>query len=234
MSILDYGLFMVHSGPRLINLAGLLVQTDADETVLIDTGMPLKYHEDPQTAGAEDGLASFGEMIGFGPQHYVTGQLAACGVDRVDLLILTHGHIDHVGGTTALPDVPVLLGAPERAMERPSYHGDVQPMEWPDTTYHTIAADTQIGPGFEVFFVPGHSPGQLACQITLPESGKILWLSDAISRATEAAEGFPEAWDAEQAAHHAARLEALDYRFMIYGHDPDQRLRVMWAPYAYK
>ena len=43
LAVLDYGLFEVHAGPRTIGICGYLIETDADERILIDTGLPAKY-----------------------------------------------------------------------------------------------------------------------------------------------------------------------------------------------
>jgi len=230
LTILNFGQFMVHSGPRIIQLMGALIKTDQDEAIVVDTGMPAKYIADPAGAGKEDGLDSFGEVLQIGPENTVAAQLAMCGVSQVKLLILTHGHIDHVGGIEAFHGVPIMMGKPERDMERPSYFGDTQPMEWPKGQYLTVEQDTGLGPDLDLFFTPGHAPGQLALGMTLPGVGRIIWASDAISRESEPEEGFTDAWNPELALHHAKRLLDMPHDYLIYGHDPDQRLQIPFAP----
>ncbi|MEM1101300.1 MAG: N-acyl homoserine lactonase family protein, partial [Pseudomonadota bacterium] len=84
------------------------------------------------------------------------------------------------------------------------------------------------------FLCPGHAPGQLAFRITLPDTGRVLWLSDAISRPSELEERFAGAWDAEQALHHAERLLALEHDLAIYGHGPEQWSELRKAPQSYR
>ena len=48
--VLDFGLFRVHSNGRKIGICGYLIQTDAGENVLIDSGFPAKYATDPAQA----------------------------------------------------------------------------------------------------------------------------------------------------------------------------------------
>ncbi|MEY3684375.1 MAG: hypothetical protein RLZZ394_206, partial [Actinomycetota bacterium] len=43
LSVLDFGLFQVHANGRIIGIPGALIETDAGERVLIDSGFPQKY-----------------------------------------------------------------------------------------------------------------------------------------------------------------------------------------------
>ncbi|MEO0485450.1 MAG: MBL fold metallo-hydrolase [Pseudomonadota bacterium] len=233
LTVLDYGDFRVHGPPaRDIGLMGALVVTDAGERVLIDTGMPAKYARDPG-AGAEDGLDSFGHVTRMGAENLPSAQLGLCGVDRVDLMIVTHTHIDHIGGIFDFPGVPTVISAPERALARPLYWTGGQPWDWPERDWRVVEGDSWIGPGFEVFLVPGHAPGQLAFRIELPRVGRVLWTSDAISRPAEVAERFDTAWDPGLALHHAERLLALEHELVIYGHCPAQWGELRKAPGSY-
>ena len=49
------------------------------------------------------------------------GQLALLGLSPadIDLQILTHSHIDHVGGIEDFSHVPMVVSKAERALERP-------------------------------------------------------------------------------------------------------------------
>ena len=226
LTILDFGQFLVHSGPRIIGIMGGLLRTDAGEVVVIDTGFPAKYVTDRAAAAAEDDLGSFGELMRHGPENWVGAQLQMHGVSKVDLLILTHTHIDHVGGLELFSQVPIVMAAAERALDKPLYFGAAEGMDWPAANYLTIEQDTGLGPGLDLFFTPGHAPGQLALGIDLPGKGRVIWASDAISRESEPDEGFADAWDPKLAAHHAARLLAMPHDLLIYGHDPEQWLQL--------
>ncbi|MEL6690102.1 MAG: MBL fold metallo-hydrolase [Pseudomonadota bacterium] len=232
LTVLDYGFFRVHAGPRDIGLMGALVVTGEGERVLIDTGMPAKYARDP-AAGTEDGLDSFGQVLSMSEANLPAAQLARCGVDDIDLMIVTHTHIDHIGGLFDYPDAPTVISAPERALPKPLYWTGGQPWDWPDRDWRVIEGDGMIGPGFEVYLVPGHAPGQLAFRLALPETGQVLWLSDAISRPEEVGEAFDTAWDPQVALHHANRLLALEHDLAIFGHGPDQWPELKKAPERY-
>lgn len=95
---------------------------------------------------------------------------------RVEKLILTHAHCDHVGGLRevqeAFPDAPILIHAAEH-----EFPGDPRlnlsaylaaPLHAPTPTGHLAHGDTlTLGSDtFEVRHTPGHSPGgiTLYCQ----------------------------------------------------------------------
>ena len=238
LTVLDYGLFKVHANGRIIGICGFLIRTDAGEAVLIDTGFPPAYADDPARASATDGLGSFGDILTLSHENLPAGQLARCGLScsDIDLLVLSHSHIDHVGGIADFPQAPILLSPPERALPRPLYFGQRRPMEWPARTYLTTTDDTDIGPGFRVFHTPGHVPGQLAFLITLPETGPVLLASDAISRPAEVTEAFDTAHDPAAAIISADRILTLAAQtgaMIIYGHCPAQWPSLRKAPEAY-
>ena len=232
LTVLDYGFFRVHAGPRDIGLMGALVVTNAGERVLIDSGMPAKYATDPE-AGTKDGLDSFGVVLELAAQNLPASQLALCGVSEIDLFIVTHTHIDHIGGLFDFPGVPTVISAPERALPKPLYWMGGQPWDWPERDWRIVDGDGAIGPGFDYFLCPGHAPGQLAFAIELPDTGRVLWVSDAISRPAEVEEEFDTAWDPKQALLHARRLLSEPHDLIIYGHGPEQWKTLRKAPETY-
>lgn len=238
LAVLDYGLFRVHGNGRVIGLMGALIETDAGERIVVDTGMPAKYARDAAAATAEDGLGSFGEVVSVTPENLPAPQLAKLGLtpEDIDLFILSHSHIDHVGDLNAFPNALFLLSETERALPKPLYWKGAQPLDWPDRKTVTLAEDTGIGPGLTVLMAPGHAPGQIALLIELPETGPVLWTSDAISRPAEIDERFDTAPDPETAIQSAGRLMRLAEdrgAFVIYGHCPDQWGELRKAPESY-
>lgn len=237
--ILDYGLFQVHANGRIIGIMGYLVQTYLGENILIDTGFPAKYAENIQKATLEDRLDEFGQVISLTEENLPAAQLAKTGLDLddIDLLIMSHTHIDHVGGLHNFPHIPMIISAAERALPQPLYWGDVRPYEWPtNMEYRLIEKDTTLIPGFEILLTPGHAPGQLSFLLTLPETGNVLLTSDAISRPAEIDEKFDTARDPQTAIASAERLMAIAKEkeaMIIYGHDPAQWETLKKAPHFY-
>ncbi len=238
LHVLDYGLFKVHANRRVIGICGFLIETDADETILIDTGFPAKYAENTKAASDEDLLGGFGVVLSLTHDNLPAAQLAKSGKTHADvnLLIMTHTHIDHVGGIAEFPQAPILIAAAERTLDRPLYWGPIQPMDWPDREYLLINEDTRIGPSLQVLLVPGHAPGQLALMMDLPETGPVLIVSDAISRPAEIDEKFAGSWDEGLAIASGARLMDLADQtgaFVIYGHSPEQWPKLKKTPEFY-
>lgn len=239
LAVLDYGLFQVHANGRIIGIVGFLIRTDRDEVVLVDTGFPAAYAQDAEAASLADGLGSFGVVLDLTERHLPQHQLGLLGLTPadVDLQILTHSHIDHVGGIAGFPQAPILIAAADRAEPRPLYFGKVRPMDWPDRSYLQIDGDVDLGPGLRVLLAPGHVPGQLSLLVDLPETGPVLLTGDAISRPAEIDERFDTAHDPHAARESAARLMALAEArgaFVIYGHSPEQWPTLRKAPEVYR
>lgn len=233
--ILDFGTFHVKAG-RTVGIPGFLISTDAGEHVLVDTGFPAKYAADPARAATEDGLTAFGHVETLTTANLAPGQLALCGLTPADitLVILTHSHIDHVGGLGDFAHVPILIGIEELRLPRPLYWGAAQPMDWPDARWLPVHEDTDIAPDLTVLHVPGHAPGQLALRLDLPRTGRVILTSDAISRPSEPDEGYGDAQDPARAAQHAARLMAMAAGALtIWGHCPQQWPELLRAPLFY-
>lgn len=223
--ILDLGLFEVRGGERVIGIPGFLLQTDRGANILFDTGFPPDYLTDPDRP-AKDGLPRFGRLIDFRREQTAQGALALLGLkpEDIDLVILSHGHIDHVGSLPLFTHAPILLTARERAEPKPLYFGQTRPMDWPDATYHLIDADTPVCEGLTLIPTPGHSAGHLSALVTLPDGRSVILAADAINRASEPAEGFADADDPAAAQASANYLLSLapPEAILIYGHEPAQ------------
>ena len=196
---------------------------------ILDYGL-FKVHENGRVIGICGYLVQTteGETVlidtGF-PAKYAKDAAAATAEDGL-----------HVGFMDGFPGVPILMAAAERALPRPLYWSGKQPMEWPEAEYILIEEDTLVGPGFEVLHVPGHTPGQLAFQLDLPETGTVLLTSDAISRASELDTEFAGSWDAALAKQQARELIARASReraTLIFGHSPEQWPKLKKAPEWY-
>ncbi len=231
--ILDLGLFDVRNGERRIGIPGFLLQTDRGANILFDTGFPPKYLTDPERP-AQDGLPRFGRLIDFRRDQTAEGALALLGLTPrdVDLVILSHSHIDHVGSLSLFAHAPIVLTARERAEPAPLYFGQARPMDWPEATYHLIDTDTQVCEGLTLIPTPGHTPGHLSALVALPDGRSAILAADAINRASEPAEDFADADDptaAQASANHLLNM-APPEALLIYGHEPAQWPLLRKAP----
>jgi N-acyl homoserine lactone hydrolase len=226
--VLDYGLFRVHSNGRVIGITGSLIETDDGRYVLVDTGFPPKYLEDRERSAREDRLDEFGTILELGPEHMPAGQLARIGLTPadIDLQILTHSHIDHVGGIEDFSHVPMVISGAERALDRPLYWHGRHPFCWPEEqTYIEVEGDVELFAGLTLLETPGHTPGQMSLLVRLPHSGAVILTSDTISRPEELDGHFEDYWQpalAEKSARRLMQVAAEQDAFVIYGHCPEQ------------
>lgn len=231
--ILDLGLFDVRGGERVIGIPAYLMQTDRGANILMDTGFPPDYLTDPDRA-EKDGLPRFGRLIDYRQDQTAEGALALLGLAPadIDLVILSHGHIDHVGSLPLFSHAPIVLTGRERAEPAPLYFGSARPIPWPDATYHLIDADTQVCDGLTLIPTPGHTPGHLSALVSLPDGRHVILAADAINRASEPAEHFADAADpaaSQASANHLLSLADPD-AVLIYGHEPSQWPMLPKAP----
>lgn len=224
LDLLDLGRFDVGPGKRLIPISAWLITTDAGRRLLLDTGFPSAYATDPHGMAKADGLGSFGQLVDFGPRHTILGALALHGLAARDIthVLLSHSHIDHIGGLPDLPDAEIILSSAERTLPRPLYFGAARRMDWPGARYRLLDRSTDICGGLRMIATPGHTPGHLSAMIKLPGQTVVLAI-DAINRHTEPAEHYPDAMDPLTAARSGQRLLLLARRNdarLIPGHEP--------------
>lgn len=232
--VLDLGLFEVRSGERIIGIPGFVLETSAGSRILFDTGFPPAYATDPGIAD-RDGLPRFGRLLDFSRKQTAEGALVLLGLSPkdIDLVILSHGHIDHVGSLPLFPHAPIVMTRVERSTPRPSYFGKSRPMDWPDARYQLIDSETLVCAGLTLIPTPGHTPGHLSALVTLPDGRAVILAADAINRISEPDEGFADADDPAAAMASFLRLTEIAAKTgaeVIYGHEPTQWPRLPKAP----
>lgn len=76
----------------------------------------------------------------------------------IDIVVLTHGHFDHVGGAWA-------VDSPEIVMHREDLPFVDQFLPEHGPIHRFIADGDEILPGVKVLHLPGHSPGSVVLQV---------------------------------------------------------------------
>jgi glyoxylase-like metal-dependent hydrolase (beta-lactamase superfamily II) len=132
-------------------------------------------------------------------RHPLRQELAALGVDPAALkwFIPSHAHLDHLGGVTDLPGVPVLAADEEIAfIERSSrargvgalpaharaIAGRTTPIRFGPLPYETFPESADLfGDGSVVLVrLPGHTPGSVGTFVNLGPGRRLLHVGDAV------------------------------------------------------
>jgi len=163
---------------------GLLIRVGG-RVALVDAGL-----------GAE-GARQFGE-----PAGRLMDSLTASGItaDQIDLVIISHAHLDHIGGLTVPADggrVPVFARArhyfwqaewdfwtseqglaqvPEELAEAARTH--LPPLHQAGLV-ELVSQETEVLPGVRLLPAPGHTPGHMVVALTSGPDGA-LYLGDAV------------------------------------------------------
>lgn len=185
-------------------------------------------------------------------EDMLDARLAQLGLkpDDIDLLVLTHLHLDHAGslnlfaGTRAGRQVIVhehelkqalydTFTGPDQFVNgylRPDFAG------LPGITFDPVDRDTELAEDLELLWLPGHTPGCLGVMTHLPNSGTIIYTSDAVN--WEPNFGPPIRlsavfWDSALMKQTIGRLHWLKKRYdaqLIFGHDLKQFQTLCLAP----
>jgi glyoxylase-like metal-dependent hydrolase (beta-lactamase superfamily II) len=146
----------------------LLVRSP-DRTVLIDTGYGSKLSDKQR------------RQIDAEPGDPLMASLAAAGVrpEQIDLVLLTHLHFDHAGGTTRRNETGTLIPAFPNAeyvvqqrewelatADLPELRGSYPPENFlplaEGERLRLIDDDVQVAPGIQALVTGGHTPGHQA------------------------------------------------------------------------
>lgn len=209
-----------------------LVQTTANQNVLIDSGLPPDYAPPPGAPASET-------------QKDVVQQLSEIGLepDDIDVVICTHFDIDHVGYHRSFPAAEFIVqrehyelasaGHPRFAAAAP-YWAD------PNLRYRMVDGDVDLLPGVSLIKTPGHAPAHQSVLLRLPQTGPVLLAIDAVMLARQFTPDRA-AWpmDDDEAALRASTQKLLDLverenvALVVFGHDGEQWGSLKKAPGYY-
>jgi N-acyl homoserine lactone hydrolase len=210
-------------------------------TALFDTGMhPACQHDPVGRVGARiTGLFRFN----YHPGEEITARLALLGHDpaRIDLIITSHLHFDHVGGNALIPNATVIVQRrewqagmdPDIAAQR-----GFNPQDF-DLGHKVVQVDSEhdvFGDG-SVMCLPtyGHTPGHQSLKLRLAGGEVVLAADSCYFCRTLRERRLPKNVHDRDAMHASldrlARLEASGAR-IFFGHDGEFWKTVPQAPTA--
>lgn len=123
----------------------------------------------------------------------LTDQLAEIGVtpEEITKLGISHIHFDHTGQAAEFAQAELLIGAEDWALVSGELPAALQGIVLPDTLAPWTSGDSPVMPvagDLDVFgdgsvmmlAMPGHTPGETALLVNLPETGPVLLSGDVV------------------------------------------------------
>ena len=235
----DLGLFVEGAaGPIRVPVPAFLVEHPRGR-VVFDSGLHLATQQDPEgRLGA--GLAR-AFRVRFAPGEEIAARLVALGVDpaRVEHLVSSHLHFDHVGGNAQLPNARWVLQRREWDAAREEglrARNAYDPRDY-DLGHDRLLVDGEhdvLGDGTVVCLsTPGHTAGHQSLRVRLA-SGEVVLAADAcyLRRTLEDLCLPPIVHDRALMRASLLRLRALRDAGarVLFGHDPEQWADVPQAP----
>jgi N-acyl homoserine lactone hydrolase len=165
-----------------LEIPNLCYLVRADEgNILIDAG----FHPDDAAVMARNSRKDIPAELSLPQQLKKIG----LSLEDINIVVLTHLNIDHIGWLQSLPQAEVYVQQEEyrytmfphtvspppftekdRFPERYNFRG----VKW-----NLVEGDQELLPGLSVIFTPGHTAGHQSVMVDLPESGPIIIAGDA-------------------------------------------------------
>lgn len=219
----------------------VLVETP-EGTLLWDTSCP----RDWETRWAPTGLQDFFPYDQVSDEQYLDARLGQLGVspENLDYVVLSHLHFDHAGNVGMFhgTGAKMVCSKPEQEFAfgfDGLFTGAHLKTDYQDTQWETVEGDTEFLPGVKLLQVPGHTPGQMAMQVDLADSGTMIFTSDAVYMGDSygpppvpaAIVNDLSAWfgSVEKIRTIAERTDAT----VVFGHDAEQLRSLRRAPEGY-
>jgi N-acyl homoserine lactone hydrolase len=198
-------------------------------SLVFDTGLHRELQTDTKRIG---GLAEM-FSVDFAPGEEISGRLEAAEFDpgSVDLIVFSHLHFDHCGGTELVPNARIVVQRPEwEAGHVPELieHDVYNPADF-DLGHELLLIDGPhdvFGDGrVRCLPTPGHTAGHQSLRVEL-DSGPVILTGDCIymRRQLEQMRTPPFGHDLDQQRASMRELKRLQDEGcrLIFGHDPEQ------------
>lgn len=160
----------------------VVVETD-DGLLLWDTSCP----RDWERRWEPTGLQEFFPYDQVSEEQYLDSRLGQLGIDAGDLdyVVLSHLHFDHAGNAGMFAGSGARLICSDKEKDFAFgfdglFTGAHLKSDYADIDWETVSGDTQLLPGVTLLQTPGHTPGTMAMQVDLPDTGTMIFTSDAI------------------------------------------------------
>jgi N-acyl homoserine lactone hydrolase len=216
----------------------VLVDTP-DGKLLWDTSCPRDWEQ----RWAPTGLQDFFPYDEVREDEYLDSRLTQLGLQPgdIDYVVLSHLHFDHAGNAELFKSTNAKLVCSDKEKEfafgfEGAFKGAHLKADYENLEFETVSGDTEFLPGVTLLQTPGHTPGCMSMQVDLPETGTMIFTSDAVYMGESYG---PPATPAaivnnlEQFYTSVEKLRGIAERTnatMVFGHDPDQIHKLRKAP----
>ncbi|PRY07809.1 N-acyl homoserine lactonase family protein [Kineococcus rhizosphaerae] len=206
--------------------------------ILWDTGLP----RDWETKWEPTGILDFWPVVA-DEHEWFDSRLNEVGVslDEIDYMIFSHLHWDHAGNGSLFNGTNAQVVCSKAELDGVSSikgycEGPYIRHDWSELNFDTVEGDVEFLPGVKLLQTPGHSFGTMSLQLDLPDTGTLIFTSDAVFLGDNygppsITPGFnydSEAWlsSVEKVRRVAQETDAT----VIFGHDAEQVRRLGDGP----
>ncbi|MCF1449284.1 MBL fold metallo-hydrolase [Agrobacterium vitis] len=235
-------LYLFHLGlmlPGDVPVPGYLIQTPDGINILIDTGWPRPFIEDPRNPP--------GLVVEIRPEDTVVARLAAIGLQPsdIDYLICTHLDDDHSGNHDLFTSAECVVQRQHYELAKgghPRFAANRAAWDHPSLHYRLIEGDIELVPDVELLETSGHVPGHQSVMVRLPQTGTVLLAADAVMHRSMAdaatRQMFITDMDDEPAIRRSTQkisdiAERECAACVVYGHDAEQWASLRHSPAFY-
>jgi len=152
-------------------------------TMLWDTSCP----RDWESRWVPTGLQEFFPYDQVAEEQYLDSRLAQLGItaDKLDYVVLSHLHFDHAGNVRTFAGAGPRLVCNDKEKEWAfgypgAFNGAHLKADYEGLEFETVSGDVEFLPGVSFIELPGHTPGTMAMRVDLPETGTMIFTSDAL------------------------------------------------------
>ena len=219
----------------------VLVETP-DGRLLWDTSCP----RDWETRWAPMGMQEFFPYDHVSEDEYLDSRLHQQGLELndIDYVVLSHLHFDHAGNARLFgaTDAKMICSKKEHDFAfgfDGLFTGGHLKSDYDKLKWETVDGDAELLPGVTLIQVPGHTPGTMAMRVDLPETGTMIFTSDAVfmgdTYGPPTTPGFLindlAAW--YPSVEKIRKLAEETNATLVFGHDSEQMKKLRVAPEAY-
>ncbi|MEQ8267827.1 MAG: MBL fold metallo-hydrolase [Parvibaculum sp.] len=121
-----------------------------------------------------------GNLVSFDAEAYAR-MVAA--MKEASLIVITHEHMDHIGGLTVHPELAAILPSTRLTQEQVDHPERSAPAKFPDGALDGYAPlnyedYSVVAPGVALVKAPGHSPGSQMVYVQLADGSEYLFIGD--------------------------------------------------------